>query len=214
MNRARPLPPPHELAAVGALLCLYRVHPGGELGGWAQAVRTAYASGIDHDGVHERLLFFDREDRCCWQLHVLPDSDFLAWERLVAGLATHQEDVSGGLGERLWRRLAARLQGGQWRGSALRLHALPSGPGYGLLPALVLAASPASLSRLGAAVARRIAYSEGAGSEALADECCCSNAPRAHPCSGNDDRHGHGGNADPERHVYSLIRFNNLREQA
>lgn len=217
MQRARPLPAsplpqPHQLADLGALLCLYRARPGGELDGWAHAVRATYAGGLDSDGVRERLLFFDRDDRCCWQLHVLPDTDFLAWEYLVARVATQQESASMNVDERLWRRLAACMQAGQWLGSALRLHALPTGPGFALSPTLVLAASPASLSLVGVAAARRIARSEGAGSHALEDECCCRQVPsNATTCAGKPE-HGSGDRCR-DQDVYSLIRFN-LRERA
>lgn len=195
------LPSPHRLAALGPLLCLYRAHAGGELGGWAQAVRAAACSGIDSDGLHESLLFFDRDDRCCWRLYLLPDSDFLAWERLASGLpAHHAGDAAGsGIGERLWQRLAGRLRGDGWLGSALRLHALPIAPGFALHSPPLLAASVATLSPLGAGVARRIALGEGADDTALADDCCCRQAALA----------AMRGAADNGRHeVFPLIRFN------
>lgn len=175
------LPQPQQLAALGAVVCLYPVEAGGELGGWTQAVRAEIGSDLDSDGLREHLLFYDRDDRCCWQLHLLPDSDFLAWERLAARLpvcaaAPRAERI----GARLWSRLAHRLRGERWRASALRLHALHGGPGFGAFaPPPGLAASVASLSMLGAAAARRIARLEGADGEAFVEDCCCRQAALA-----------------------------------
>ncbi len=198
------LPQPQQLAALGPLLCLYRPHAGGELGGWAQAVRAAACSGIDSDGLHESLLFFDREDRCCWRLYLLPDSDFLAWERLASSLpAHHLRDAAGsGIGERLWQRLAGRLRGDGWLGSALRLHALPIAPGFALHAPPLLAASVAMLSPLGAAAARRIALGENADESALADDCCCRQAAMAAARDAADNGH------DDRFEVFPLIRPN------
>ena len=190
------LPAPRQLAQLGVVLCLYRQQPGGELAGWSQAVRAEAEAALDSDGMQESLLFYDRDDRCCWRLYLLPDSDFLAWERLAACLPPSAQPPShAGIGERLLRRLAGTMGGG-WTGSILRLHALRSGPGFGLSPASVLAASLASVSPLGATVARRIAQRQGAEAGALADECCCERAARiAAQANGDDD-------------TYSLIRLN------
>jgi len=199
---ARLLPRPHELAALGPLLCVYRAHDGGELGGWAQAVQAAACTRVDSDGLRESLLFFDRNGHCCWKLHLLPDSDFLAWERLASALPAHREPTgaSSGIGDRLWQRLAGRLRGMRWLGSALRLYALPTAPGFALRAPPLLAASLATLSPLGAAVARRIALHAGADGAALADACCCERAAMAAARGGADnDRDG-----DP----FPLIRFN------
>jgi len=198
------LPSPAQLAALGPLLGLYRAQAGGELGGWAQAVRAAACSGIDSDGLHECLLFFDRDDRCCWRLYLLPDSDFLAWERLASDLPAHhaRNAAESGIGERLWQRLAGRLRGDGWLGSALRLHALPTAPGFALHSPPLLAASVATLSPLGAAVARRIALGESADDSALADDCCCRRAAMAAVRDAADDGH------DDRHEIFPLIRFN------
>ena len=79
-----PLPHPHELAALGAVLCLYRIQAGSELDGWSQAVRVSSDSALDSDGLCESLQFIDRDGLCCWRLYLLPDTDFLAWEHLLA----------------------------------------------------------------------------------------------------------------------------------
>lgn len=189
------LPTPRQLAQLGVVLCLYRQQPGGELAGWSQAVRAEAEAALDSDGMLESLLFYDRDDRCCWRLYLLPDSDFLSWERLAGGLPPGgQASSHAGIGERLLRRLAGTIGGG-WTGSILRLHELRSGPGFGLSPASVLAASLASVSPLGASVARRIAQRQGADAGALADECCCERAARLAARAGDDES-------------YSLIRLN------
>lgn len=184
------LPLPHQLAALGAVLCLYRPR-GGELAGWAQAVRSASRSEIDGDGVHESLVFFDAHGQPCWQLHLLPETDFLAWDRLAHRLPQHCEaPARAHLGARLWRRYAER---GGWRLEAMRLHALPPAPGFASLD--VLAASPAPLSAVGAEAARRIARSHGIDAGGAIDDCCCRRAARA-----TEVRHDHDAG-------YPLIRF-------
>jgi hypothetical protein len=171
------LPTPRQLAELGAVLCLFRTGQGSELSGWAQATRVVVRAGLDSDGLREALLFFDATGRCCWQVYLLPDSDFLAWDRLLAGLPKDQgSEAVGGVGERLWRRLAGCLRGEQWRAAVLNLHAVRRDDGRD-----VLAASVASLSHLGAATAREIARAESAEGEALTDECCCARAAAREP---------------------------------
>jgi hypothetical protein len=174
------LPSPAQLAALGTLLCLYHRQAGGELAGWSQAVHAVSHSGIDSEGLRESLWFHDRAGECCWRLYLLPDSDFLAWERLLAVLPGAGDRLAhDGIGDRLWRRLAARVRGIHWQASLLRLHALPPGPGFAYARQPVLAASLASVSTLGAVAARRIARSEGAESEAFVEDCCCQRAAGA-----------------------------------
>ena len=159
LPRSLPLQPIHrpsasELAALGTVLCLYRADSN-ELAGWQQAVAAHACQGLDSEGVRESLCFTDARGRCCWRLYLLPDSDFLAWDRLVSGLAVRpvgSEDAT--VGERLWRRLAGSLGGQRWRMCAVQLHAVEQGNG--------LAASLAPLSSLGSAAARRISRLESA----------------------------------------------------
>lgn len=181
------LPCPRQLAALGTVLCLYRPQHGGELSGWAQSVRVEAQVGVNSDGLRESLSFFDREGRCCWRLWLLPDSDFLAWDRLSASLPNRVlVEPADGIGERLWQRLARRLTGDHWRACVLRLHAMP--------PALVLpvlAASPAAPSALGAATVHEIARAEGAEIEAARDDCCCAqDAIAAAAYARNEMAHG------------------------
>lgn len=200
------LPEPSRLAALGAVLCLYRPQHGGELGGWSQAMHACACSGLDSEGLREQVLFFDREGRCCWRICLLPDSDFLAWEDMASQLpAASPAPRPGGIGERLWRGLAGRLQGERWQGSVLRLHALA---GHAACARQeqggFLAASPAALSPLGAATARRIARAEGVDADGIAPV----DAPRR-------ARGGRGRGASPDRstavamdNVIPLFRFN------
>jgi len=164
-----------QLAALGTVLCLYRPQHGSELSGWAHAVRVESCTGVDSDGLRESLVFFDAEGRCCWRLYLLPDSDFLAWDRLLASLPCRDEvDAAIGVGERLWRRLAGRLRGEHWQACILRLHAVPAA-----VAQPVLAASLAAVSSLGAATAQRIAQAEGADGNIRVDDCCCAQSALA-----------------------------------
>ncbi|WP_411832865.1 Hemin transport protein [Pseudoxanthomonas mexicana] len=175
------LPPPQRLAELGTVLCLYRPQLGGELGGWAQAVRVEARAGVDSDGLRESLLFFDRDGRCCWRLYLLPDSDFLAWDRLLSELpASGEADSAAGVAERLWRRLAGRLGGERWSASPVQLHLVRA---RGRAPRL--AALPTEVSPLGAATARRILQAEGAeGGQRIHDCCCAASAPAPRAAGG------------------------------
>lgn len=152
------LPHPLQLAALGTVLCLYRPRYGGELCGWAEATRAEVEVGVGNDDLRENLRFYNCHGRDCWRLCLLPDSDFLAWDRLIERLPRHPDvHREAGIGDRLWQRLACRLTGDQWRACALRLHALPQP-----FAPPALAASLAALSALGAASARDIARAEAA----------------------------------------------------
>ena len=169
------VPHAQQLAALGVVLCLYRPQLGSELSGWAQATKVESRTGVDSDGLRESLLFFDSQGSCCWRLYLLPDSDFLAWDRLLASLPCRDDaEAPVGVGERLWRRLAGRLRGEQWQARVLRLHAVPAP-----VAAPVLAGSPAQVSALGAATAHRIAQVEGADGMVHVDGCCCAQASLA-----------------------------------
>lgn len=173
------LPQPWQLAALGTVLCLYPTRPGGDLAGWGRAARAEARSGMDSDGLRESLQFYDADGACCWRLYLLPDSDFLAWERLASALPGMPPPATAGIAERLWRRLSAGLSAHVWQCSVLRFQAPASGPGFAGSGGVLLKASLATVSALGAAVAVRIAREEGAGNAAAIDECCCERAARA-----------------------------------
>jgi hypothetical protein len=167
------LPQARELAALGTVLCLHRARSGSALGGWAEAVDAAWHGAVESDGLRESLSFRNRHGQCCWRLYLLPDSDFLAWERLAGRLP--REDCSAddrdALGLRLWRRLGERLSGDFWRAGVLRLRALPAQSRRDRAGPWVLAASLAEVSLAGMRVARRIAHREGAALDGAIDGC-------------------------------------------
>lgn len=152
------LPPPQQLAALGPVLC---VHRGAVLDGWRAATGATHGVCVDADGVCEYLLLHDAAGRVCWRLYLLPDSDFLAWERLaltVADAARTDVECSGSLHTRLWRRLADNVTGAPWHASVLRLVVRH----VGALSVPVLAAHPAGVSAAGLAMAQRVACRTGA----------------------------------------------------
>src|SRR5690606_22766080 len=174
------LPRAGELAALGAVLCLSRARPGSELSGWAQAARAEVASGCDSNGPCEALWMFDHDGRCCWRLYLLPDSDFLAWDSPAARLPVHHQPRTGGVGERLWTRLAGCLRGERWHAVPLRLHARSGGPGFSRCGDTGLSATWPVLSAAGQAAARRIARIEGVEGDTL-DDAIARPYPMIHP---------------------------------
>ncbi|KLJ01137.1 hypothetical protein [Luteimonas sp. FCS-9] len=156
---ARP-PTAAQLATLGTVLCLHRPGTASELGGWSRARRVEAHRALDGDGMRESLWFFDADDVCCWQLHLLPDSDFLGWEALASRFPVRAEAVQGGLAERLWQGLAQRLRAGGWQASVLRFHALAHACTT-IDGAPMLVASLAAISPLGGDCARRIVRAHG-----------------------------------------------------
>jgi len=158
------LPPAASLAALGTVLCLHRGDAAALLEGWRRAVRVEWSARVDSDGLDECLCFFDAVDRLCWRLHSLPDSDLLGWEGLSRRLPRRIETrpciasasayPPGCVADRLWRRLADRLQGTAWRACTLQLQAIDSAGAE-------LRARPVSVSPLGGEVAGRICRAEG-----------------------------------------------------
>lgn len=172
----RAVPTPSQLAALGTVLCLHRAGAARELGGWSSASRAEAHAGLDGDGMHESLWFFDAADACCWQLHLLPDSDFLGWERLSTQLPRCSDVAPGGLAERLWRSVAQRLRGGDWSASVLRFQCISPVAEAG---DAMLVASLGTLSPLGVESARRIARGHGIPESPALDDCCCRRAAAA-----------------------------------
>lgn len=172
------LPTPGQLARLGTVLCLYPPGAGGELGGWSRAACAEAAVSLHGDGPEDCIAFRDTGGECCWKLYLLPDSDFLAWERLVARLPVQADAGIGpalGIGERLLQRLVGRLRSGNWQASVLRLRALavPGGSSPHALTAML-----APVSATGAAAARAIARRADADATALVDDCCCLRVAR------------------------------------
>ncbi|MDR6991577.1 Hemin transport protein [Luteimonas sp. 3794] len=182
------VPTPSQLAALGTVLCLHRPGAARELGGWSSARRAEAHAGLDLDGMHESLRFFDADEACCWQLHLLPDSDFLAWERLAGHLPRCSEIAPGGIGDRLWRSLAQRIRGELWEASVLRFQSVPGAPEAG---GPMLVASPGTLSPLGIACARRIVRGHGIAPSSSLDDCGCPRAAAAAGRPAPSEAHRH-----------------------
>lgn len=138
--------PPDALAALGPVLCLHVAGEAHPLSGLRRAARVIAQVRLDSDGPHEQLRFFDARGDCCWRLHLLPDSDYLSWERLLMRMPVESESPARRITETLWRRFAKP----HWRACAVRLHAVAEGDRPGL------AMSDVMLSTLGLACARRI----------------------------------------------------------
>jgi hypothetical protein len=143
---------PTALAALGPLLCLHVDGDSHLLDGWRRATTLLASVHLDNDGPCEALRFFDDRGECCWQLHLLPDSDFHAWENLLARLPATDALPVPRAGAWSWRRQPAP----RWRACALRLHALEAGTSRRL------AVADTRLSPLGQVCANRIAHSAGA----------------------------------------------------
>ncbi|HAI94922.1 MAG TPA: Hemin transport protein [Xanthomonadaceae bacterium] len=158
VSRRTVMPAASALAALGPVLCMHRPGHGNELVGWSRAVHTESRVRMDSEDVIESLHFFDAAGGCCWRLYLLPDSDFLAWDRLQSRLpGCCDSEPRSGIADRLWQRLAGTLRGGAWQLSAVRLHALREGA------RVCMAASATSLSLPGIDRVRRIACIENVG---------------------------------------------------
>ncbi|MGQ0799889.1 MAG: Hemin transport protein [Pseudomarimonas sp.] len=144
---------PQTLAQLGPMLCLYPAVDDNPLIGWEIAQRGAYCAGIDSDGPHESLLFFAGDGRPCWQLCLLPETDFLRWEHLSAAMPT-RADWLPGTGLRLApKHPVARVIGSPlWRACPLQLHAISTGTS-----GQRLAAACANLSLAGVREVARLA---------------------------------------------------------
>lgn len=124
---ASALPAPVQLAALGSVLCVYRNDSADPLSGWQCAQHACARCGIDSDGIDETLLCFDPQGRCCWQLYLLPDADFLAWDAMCADLQCIESSPcrapAPSVCMRLWQRIHASFCQPAWQASVLRLHA-------------------------------------------------------------------------------------------
>lgn len=166
----RPLPDAMQLAALGSVLCLYRDDDAPTVHGWWAAAHADVHACVDASGAREWVSVHGapanglpsspaaRHDRM--RLYLLPDTDFLAWERMTATLApaTERDHSAAPLHARLFTRLAASVRRMRWRALPLRLLAQPQSHA----DRWRLTALPAALSPLGHRVATHIARCEGA----------------------------------------------------
>ena len=149
---------PESLAMLGPLLCLYRSVETHVLSGLDWAVDVSPSIRIDADGPCEALTFFDAAHRPCWQLDLLPDSDYLAWDKVLSTLEDPAPSVPAPkLEQQGWAAIHLAIGNPIWRACALRLHAVPERNAP-----CRLAAAQAVLSDAGLRAAERIARSTGA----------------------------------------------------
>ena len=161
----RRLPDAGQLAALGSVLCLYRYDDTPPARWWA-AGRALMHACVDATGArewvsvhgasgHDARAGQDGADDDRLRFYLLPDTDFLAWERMTATLAsaTTQRAAVQSLHARMLARVAARAR---WQALPLRLQAQPGASGWRLT------ALPVDLSTLGRRVAETIACCEGA----------------------------------------------------
>jgi len=137
---------PQALAQLGPMLCLYPAVDNNPLSGWEAAMRGTYYAGIDSDGPHESLLFLDVSGGPCWQLCLLPETDFLRWEQLIAAMPA-RADWLPRIGSRLApKHPVARVIGSPlWRACPLQLHAVSLGASGRGLAAACAHLSPAGV---------------------------------------------------------------------
>lgn len=139
------------LAALGPVLCLYPAAEAHPLAALDRACRCVCEVGVDSDGPSEALRFLDHRARCCWQLCLLPDSDYLQWDRLCGQLPSTEARSSFERSARLCCASIVRAAGQTlWRACPLRLHAVAGSHG------LQLAAAVTDLSPTGRRCAERL----------------------------------------------------------
>ncbi|RDZ29483.1 Hemin transport protein [Lysobacter silvisoli] len=154
------LPAAERLAAVASVLCLHPARQRDALDGWLAATEAVRVAGPDGLAANEAMVFRDGYGRACWRLHLLPDSDFLAWDQVSLALPS-RPPPRWPSAARWWRRMRG------WRAQVLRLRVVVDHEGR-----RILVAEAAQLSDVGARHARRIAAAHGARLIA-AHACCC-----------------------------------------
>lgn len=154
---------PELLAALGPLLCLYRADDPHALCGWSGAKSVQACIKINSDGPRETLAFFDEARRACWQLYLLPDSDYLSWDQVLACVDCRLDTTQSSWLKKIDAMPVSRVVGNPiWRACALRFYAVPDTNND-----CCLALAEVSLSSAGRKAAEAIAKSEGAGSDII-----------------------------------------------
>ena len=143
---------PDALSALGPVLCLHGAGDPHLLAGWSRATHFAARIGLDSEGPSESICFFN-DAGCCWRLHRLPDSDFLAWERLLERTPAVPAESPRAAS---WLQRCKHAAISPWRACGVRLLAVSDATGTARL-----AATDVNLSRLGLECAQRIARSIG-----------------------------------------------------
>ena len=117
------VPSAAQLASLGVVLCLHR-RGSALLDGWhaAKDARPCH----DQSNPREHLCFHDGDSRCRWQLHLLPETDFLAWDALMSTLPVGMRPAAEASGGHRLRHLLWRCGlGSRWIMRAVRFHHLP-----------------------------------------------------------------------------------------
>ena len=162
----------NDLQRLGPVLCLY---PGGrsaadaiqmpaqapwpmqrELAALLSAVGLRAELDIGSDGPNERTWFLDQAGRPCFGLWLLPDTDYLAWDALLADHSTERRalDCATGWCERLRHRWHGwRAAGSRWCGGVRRFCIINRHDGRAMLGLVPVP----NLSPLGQRCANRIA---------------------------------------------------------
>lgn len=154
---------PELLAALGPLLCLYRIDDPHALCGWSWAKSVQACIKINNDGPREALTFFDESCRACWQLYLLPDSDYLSWDRVLSCVRCELDTTQNSWLRQITVAPIARSIGNPiWRACALRFYAVQN-----MNNEQCLALAGVSLSYAGRKAAEAIAKSEGAAPDII-----------------------------------------------
>ncbi len=114
------------LERLGPVLCVYPVSDEHPLCGWERARDAVHHAWIESDGgPMEALVFLDANGQPCWRLGLLPDTDYLQWDRLVEPL-THSAAAPAMRRLPLWSRcgVAGAISTPVWKACPLRLHAI------------------------------------------------------------------------------------------
>ena len=149
---------PELLAALGPLLCLYRTDDSHALCGWSCAQSVQACIKISNDGPREALTFFDEARRACWQLYLLPDSDYLSWDRVLSCVRCELDTTRSSWLKKMDAVPILRAIGNPiWRACALSFYAVSN-----LQNQRCLALAEVNLSNAGRKAAEAIAKSEGA----------------------------------------------------
>ena len=142
------------LERLGPVLCVYPLSDEHPLCGWERAREAVHHASIESDdGPMEALVFLDANGQPCWRLGLLPDTDYLQWDRLVEPL-THTACAPVVRRLPLWSRcgVAGAISTPTWKACPLRLHAI-----IGDAVSQRLAASCAVLSHVGRQACRYLA---------------------------------------------------------
>jgi hypothetical protein len=147
----------HAPATVGARGLLLLDHPA-----LTTLARCAYANAhvqVTSHGPREWLSFRDAEGTALAKLYLLPDTDYLAWDEMIAatGLAPPTKEPANWHAHAAFLRTALARLGAAWQARPITFE-------HQSLPWLATlgARAPLKLSLLGLELARLIASSEGA----------------------------------------------------